>query len=68
MRGLVRQRTLCEASGCAGPYVADVHGVHLGLKHQWSVSRYIHICLLFVPGVTIQWLVKMKNKGSVMSK
>ena len=50
------------------PYVADLHGVDLGLQHQWCVSWYVHVSLLFVPGITIQWLVKMKNKGSLASK
>ena len=56
------------ASGCAGPYIADLHGIDLGLQHQGSISWYVHIRLLFLPGITIQWLVKMKNRGSLISE
>lgn len=49
-------------SGCAGPYIADLYGIDLGLQHQGSISWYIHVRLLSLPGITIQWLVKMKTK------
>lgn len=58
IKGLVRPRALCKENQCVVSYIADLYSIEFGLQHQRSVSWHIHISLLFVPGIAVQWLEK----------
>lgn len=46
-------------------YIANLDGIEFGLQHHWRVSRHIHVRLLFVPGIAIQWLVDGKTAQQI---
>lgn len=37
-------------------YFTDLHGIDLGLQHDWCVRRNVDIGFVFVPGFLIQFL------------